>query len=795
VTRLVCRNLWAVSFLVLPSASVVRRFEPLIGLLSAYLFLRLCAIGALDAFAITLTFGVQVLLGASIWRMASGRSDQKLSEQLGMGGAIGFSLALMSCQVFRDLIPRYVSWLALPLIAAIGLKIYSRGKKDTEISDTRYSVTGNGRQLVVLATGTLIALSNSWYWLIPSSLVLLSLVAWFVGRESLSKHPRGARLWNLTIVPISVFGFVALQKLTEVETIRNQLWWSLRKAVNEDPDLVFNESMINSVSRFGVADNIFFAGVRLQYHWLSFAWEATLGSLRELQPFAVSGVAAPIFTYLVVLSLVFAIVEHFAANRLAPVLAVLVFAMVSGHQIPLFQIFNPYSFSFNFSLIFVFAFVYILAVSDSRYSASVILLAVLMAVAAVGSKLSTLPFFIFYFGSMLLFSFRKPKLFSAVSRLAVFSAIGVTGFWFFGLRVENSTSAEGFRIDFGEIFVQKANLDPNSPVVRKIIEISAVFLVAIFPLVGVILKRLGKSPGFSLISRATLISGFGSLLLAIVVADRAESGNYLFGMGLAVILPFSAFSLFEWLDFQSHRMKLLAAISAFVGILVSFIWIRLLVQTERATYSNYLRNVSYLLLPLFVAVAFAGLIWIFSKFRPSIVCGTLAIVLVSAAAGSYIANSSDLYALGVNNRVSSDEISRPFFGSDEYRSILTWLHKNSKDDELVATNRQCLTVEKDPAKCLALWSLVSAISKRQNLVEGVWPPFTEYLAGEREKRWGAVIGFVDSPNEANFQLLSAYGVRWVVADHAITSRRDWAPFATRRFSNQAGSILELRPDD
>ncbi|MFM7820674.1 MAG: hypothetical protein ACKPAF_07545, partial [Actinomycetota bacterium] len=281
--------------------------------------------------------------------MASGRSDKKLSEQLGMGGAIGFSLALMSSQVFRDLIPRYVSWLALPLIAAIGLKICSRGKKDTEISDRRFSVTGNGRQLVVMATGTLIALSNSWYWLIPSSLVLLSLVAWFVGRESLSKHPRVARFWNLTIVPISVFGFVALQKLTEVETIRNQLWWSLRKAVNEDPDLVFNESMINSVSKFGVADNIFFAGVRLQYHWLSFAWEATLGSLRELQPFAVSGVAAPIFTYLVVLSLVFAIVEHFAANRLAPVLAVLVFAMVSGHQIPLFQIFNPYSFSFNFS--------------------------------------------------------------------------------------------------------------------------------------------------------------------------------------------------------------------------------------------------------------------------------------------------------------------------------------------------------------------------------------------------------------------------------------------------------------
>ena len=712
-----------------------------------------------------------------------------------MGGAIGFSLALMSSQVFRDLIPRYVSWLALPLIAEIGLKIYSRGKRDTEISDTRYSVASNGRQLVVLATGTLIALSNSWYWLIPSSLVLLSLVAWFVGRESLSKHPRGARFWNLAIVPISVFGFVALQKLTEVETIRNQLWWSLRKAVNEDPDLVFNESMINSVSRFGVADNIFFAGVRLQYHWLSFAWEATLGSLRELQPFAVSGVAAPIFTYLVVLSLVFAIVEHFASNRLAPVLAVLVFAMVSGHQIPLFQIFNPYSFSFNFSLIFVFAFVYILAVSDSRYSASVILLAVLMTVAAVGSKLSTLPFFLFYFGSMLLFSFRKPEIFSAVSRLAVCSAIGVTGFWFFGLRATNSSIGEGFRVDFGEIFVQKANIAWGHSIRDLSLGFATVSVAIFYPMSGLLVLRRKISENLDLVRLCALCGGFGSAALAFLLADNLESGNYFLGHGLALILPFAIVSLSIWVHEVGLVNKRFLFLSVVSGLIGALIWINFFKEL-RPVDNNLIRQSLYLVIPLFIALVISVGSKVFKRFRrKDLAIGLFAVVLTAAASGSYIANSFDLYALGVNNRFSSDNDSRQLTGSVDYRAILFWLKTNSEEDDLVATNRQCMESSAEPSNCLRLWSLVSAITGRRLLVEGDWAFSVQHLAGEREKRWGAVIGFVDSPNEANFQLLSAYGVRWVVADHAITTRRDWAPFATLRFSNQAGSILELRPDD
>jgi len=562
-----------------------------------------------------------------------------------------------------------------------------------------------------------------------------------------------------------------------------------------DPDLVFNESMINSLSKFGVTDNIFFAGVRLQYHWLSFAWEATLGSLRELQPFAVSGVAAPIFTYLVVLSLVFAIVDYFSKSSFAAMFAVLIFAMVSGHQIPLFQVFNPYSFSSNFSLIFVFAFVFLLATSKLQFSASLTLLSVLMTVTAVGSKLSTFPMFVFGFGAMLVFAFRKPELFRAISRLAIFSAIGVFGFWFFLFRAENSAHADGFRIAFGEIFIQKANLFWGGSIHELSIGFVAVFVAIIYPLSGLVTLRQESSNHLVIVRFFVLCGGFGSLVLAAVLTDDFESGTYFIGHGLALILPFAIVSLSIWVREVGSYCKGLVVLSAILGLASAFVWIDLF-EGLGWSKNNQLKESLFMAIPLLVALTVFANSKVFQiKNRTSVSAGLFALVVTAAASGSFLANSSDLYALGVDNRTGYDDVSLQLTGSIEYRAMLLWLKTHSKEDDLVASNRQCLTVEINPSRCDALWSLVSAISKRQNLVEGGHPPRTQHLASERERRWGAVIEFVNSPNETNYWLLSSYGVKWVVADHAITFRRDWEPFATQRFSNQAGSILELRPND
>lgn len=68
--------------------------------------------------------------------------------------------------------------------------------------------------------------------------------------------------------------FLQGSRLFHMDSLRNDLWWNLN-GVRQWPDSIFNESLMNSVQRFGNSDNIFMSGSKLNYHWFSFAWQAT----------------------------------------------------------------------------------------------------------------------------------------------------------------------------------------------------------------------------------------------------------------------------------------------------------------------------------------------------------------------------------------------------------------------------------------------------------------------------------------------------------------------------------------
>ncbi|CAB4765937.1 MAG: hypothetical protein F2712_05560 [Actinobacteria bacterium] len=51
--------------------------------------------------------------------------------------------------------------------------------------------------------------------------------------------------------------------------------------------------------------------------------------------------------------------------------------------------------------------------------------------------------------------------------------------------------------------------------------------------------------------------------------------------------------------------------------------------------------------------------------------------------------------------------------------------------------------------------------------------------------------FVNFPSIEGRAKLQDYGVRWVVADFAVTKTRSWGDFAIARFTNSAGSVLDL----
>ena len=106
--------------------------------------------------------------------------------------------------------------------------------------------------LLVVGSGSLLALSTNWYWLIPTAVTAVILTSWWMVRQALHDPPLIYRILNQIhgIIGLLV-GLKAIFGLLEISQIRSPQWWSLRFGVLQDPDLIFAESMMRSVRLFG----------------------------------------------------------------------------------------------------------------------------------------------------------------------------------------------------------------------------------------------------------------------------------------------------------------------------------------------------------------------------------------------------------------------------------------------------------------------------------------------------------------------------------------------------------------
>lgn len=767
--------------------------KSLLSLIFLSVILALCGLRALDIAVILGVTSVQIAVGASVWLAYRSKYQVRFAETVGMGAAIGFTLALTSSQLFRTVSPRAIGWTILPLFAlVIALKILKN--KTLSFVNNENDVS----EILIIVSGTLIALSTSWYWLIPTAVAISFLTMWAIlriNKESVtSKH-------KLFINLVGTVGVILLARampgLNALENIRNPVWWSWRFAKIQDPDVLFIESMMHSVGMFGNTDNIFFAEAKIQYHWLSFAWNDTLNSIFQTDSFAVSGLAAPIIVIFVILCLVVAFAGRFPNSRVTTPLLVLAVSSMCANPIPFIRVFHPYSYSFNFSLIFMFAFVILLMSGDkSKFFANALLIFI-FTVGLVGSKISSAPFLVIGLLSANIYSlFKNHKdakhdfLLSCVSAFAFFLT------WYFIYYSATSDGPGSIKFGLGYIFIQKAFLSAGLPVLVFVIgAVSIVFLI-LYSLVGFIWIRQIWTLSTRFAITFSLFGGLASLVICLMFYDDGENLAYLIQSAIALILPFSVISIGNSdVDFvRMFKTKLFwVVIGGAVGARISF---SILSDVSGDSISVVYKSSGAIVLPLIAGLflfAITRALFGFSLQRARIVYAVL--LISSGTLGSYAAFAAGFYQDGVNYRLLSVDSADTITGSTPYREMLIWLRNNSQDDDLVATNRYCSDSYETPTNCLALWNLTSAISRRQVLVEGLWPSYSENLAPERERRRLLVESFVEEPSVQNRSALLDYGVRWVVADYAVTKKRSWGEFAEVRFTNEAGAILKLTDSD
>ena len=744
----------------------------------------------MDIAVIVLMISIQVTVGGFVWLVYRSRHQVGFAETVGMGAAIGFALALASSQIFRTLVPRSFAWAILPLFALI-ISIRALSKITLSFNKSQ----NDNNEILVIISGMVIALSTFWYWLIPTALALGVLTAWLILRKlKISSTKKQSYIINFSGVVGLVLSANALLVLNSLERIRNPVWWVWRFAKIQDPDVLFSESMMHSVGMYGNRDNIFFAGAKIQYHWFSFAWNDTLNAVYQTDSFAVSGLAAPVIVIFVIMCLIAAFASRFLNSRVSVPLLVLAVASMCAGPIPFLRLLHPYSYSFNFSLIYSFAFVILLLSSDKSKFLTNGSLVFLFTAVLVGSKISSVVALVF---GLLLANvvslMRKDKDSKHVFLLSSISALAVLLVWYRVYYSANSSSSESIKFGFGTIFQQKAFIPGGLPAMAVTIGVVSIFLLITYSFTGVFWVRelRGLSTRFVLVF--LLAGGISSLILGVLFYDVGENLAYLLQTAIALILPISIVALCNSKSGAGTKVFSGVGIAVVIGVLAAkvswSVFDRVSGNSMRVVYESSLA----VLIPLAIGLLLFSIARVLFRFSSRRALILVAVSLItSATLGSYVSFASGFYQDGGDYHALRVDDADTITGATAYRELLIFLRDNSQVKDLVATNRYCSDSYESPPTCLALWNLTSAITRRQTLVEGLWPSYSESLAPEREKRRVLVEQFVNKPSRISLDALVKYGVDWVVADYAVTKTRSWGEFAEIRFANDAGSILELK---
>ncbi len=133
-----------------------------------------------------------------------------------------------------------------------------------------------------------------------------------------------------------------------------------------------------------------------------------------------------------------------------------------------------------------------------------------------------------------------------------------------------------------------------------------------------------------------------------------------------------------------------------------------------------------------------------------------------------------------------------------------YIHDHSRVDDVVMTNRHCVTPRPPYDGCDSRRWVVTGFSERQSLVEG-WtatPKATRVAPNGKDSvtvdYWKPDIlrlndGFYTAPTAGAQRRLWDLGVRWVYMENTMDHAATLEPYAVRRYANADASAWQLLP--
>jgi len=723
-----------------------------------------------ESFRFGLVCGVISSSGAYIWKSIYHIRQVPLYESIGMGIAIGSASASISQLAFRSTVLNPFSWL-IPAVIVFACSRFS-ATRDRQPAESDPSYTNNSATLLLdLVLFASLALAQWWWWIYPFCLALF--ISTYLNRKISDKKPFSVNKFRIIqIVSIGIGFFISIQL-----SMTNSVW----KIVSYDQ--IFSESLSVSLNMFGPTDSPFLSDTPTKYHWFALHFSGLISNAANGESFTSITRVIPILSYIGIFCLLAALTKRTSIttnHHLFSAGILLLGSNVMGFSFSRFLV-SP---TFQFSCVWMMGLALVALKVFEKPSVSNLILFGFLSFATLGGKLMNGAIVLGAVGLIFLITYKGHLLRSITVIATICASTGIAYIYFFSSPYDSHNNLRiglSAAIDFGIInsgsttlaeiagllVLQLAILGPlyvvvllPSPDIQNDFSLTALFKVT--AILGIVCTSLTSHEGASQLYFAMAALVFASVALPLVAFESfVLSRNSKMVIAIAVISGFGSVQFWKSAsDTGDYRTSfLLRLISVLLAPLLAFIfWLCQNLQTDRSDASH--RSL----------IKIAGVV---------VVVSTLFI-----GVHQRIEFASDLSNFSQTDPMNPNNIG----GSADLVSTLIWLRANSKESDVIATNRFCIP-EVDP--CIMKWQMVSALSHRRLLIEGGYLT-PDRLSGESLLRYKMSNQFGTSPNLLSLKYLCDKNVRYYLFNKFdMNVAPDWFDFAKIIKVTKNAELVEL----
>jgi hypothetical protein len=682
-----------------------------------------------------------------------------------MGLAVGTAVSTIFDQLFLNTFLQPIAWL-LPLIFVV---LFSLVKP----LQVRESPSGSldVRVIFVLSTAVILGFGTlrHGYGLLIGGFV----IGYLISRE------KTVVFQVITYVTTLIVGFLVLIALRPAVEYGS---WRMRPLYTGTDDLVFSESLSQSLSHFGIFEHSAAVGVHLRYHWFSLAWSGLTSRVASAEPFDVTLHVVPFIAFLGIATLVWTIAFRLTKSKIASNISILV--LFCANSLPEnIRFLNVVNTSNILSYIWVLAAILIfLYAIETQYKRWILIFPTMLAI----SLLAKLPY-----GAVLLAATSGALIYAIfrVSQLRVFASVMLLT----SILISYTTYFVFLKLNSWHNLWPKFNLETfyftqsnYITIVLSLFFVGSIFFVR-FPIsLQLIDKNQSQKNKIFLI-----FFGFGALSgMVRFILEWNATEDYFFNASLIFGSVLTSYSFNLMAKTRGRKQLITMQLVFLCSSSLAFIVFGIVFAINSKFGFFFGKNLQVSMAPIIafiIPITFSFVQGLRSSdtkisFNLMLFCS-----LIGVSSGIFVFHSieDDKYHLSSSVASTTDIES------------LDWVRSNTEKMEILATNRY-LCDQDSPCSFDDSSFLISAISRRRVLIEGPrfvagYRPYPDWAKDRVQKS----IDFANSPSEKSWSQLKLFGVDWFYLDtNFVTSDLDisnnyWSPWATVAYHNSNVYILKL----